>query len=67
MQAAQLHKLMIGVADLAERGPAIDRDLANFTGRQHDGRPTAFLVGQLSVAAGRSTDVCPLPGSSSMA
>ena len=54
---AEHHVLVIGVADLADGRSAINRDLANFTGRQHQGGPATFLIGQTSTSTGGTTEL----------
>ena len=59
---AELDVLVIGVVELADGRPTLQRDLPDLSRRQHDGRPAAFLVAQPGAGAGRTAQSAALAG-----
>src|SRR5690606_21823251 len=59
---AQLAQAMFGIADFADRGPAIRRNLAHFTGTQAKRGVALLACNQLTRSAGAARDLRTLAG-----
>src|SRR5215212_4934497 len=57
---ADLHELVLAVADLTDRGTAVDRHSSHLGGRHAQGRVVAFLGDQLNRHAGGTADLAAL-------
>src|SRR5205085_1388770 len=55
---APLDVRVLGVADRADGGAAVDVDAAHLAGRQTNGRPVAFLRHERDLRAGRAAELC---------